>query len=108
MLRRVRGDKPQHTNRSLYYDRLSEVLTAKEQLKEYSKDPGKLAALRRDKAGLLKLQTMAKSTEKQLRALGKRKKAATSEAEKKAVEQRMEAIYRRFNARYRSVVLEAQ
>jgi len=105
-VRRLAGGKSEFANSGLYRERSREVLTAREQLKHYRGDPKKLAEVRRDKAGLLKLRGLTAISEKRLRVLRKRLKRARTDAARDRIKWLMRQIHTRFNARYRVVVLQ--
>lgn len=100
MIRKVYGTPGMSQTTGDYYKARDAIAITDAQLKHYLDEPEKVARIRQEYAFELRLLPQMKLAEKQLRAIRKSKKKATSPEEVRALDERAKAVMDRFNRLY--------
>ena len=108
VLRKVYGAPGRGTLVSDFYERMEAVQVTDKQLKHYKEDPVKMAEVRKQRAGEVRLLGDMKLAQSQLRKIRKQIKAAEksgNEVGLKSAREREEVVMRRFNRAYNQKML---
>jgi hypothetical protein len=101
-VRRVAGQKSEYSDSQAYFKNVTEVLTARAELKEYQGTPY-FKGLREDLKSEISLIPQAENIEKELRKLRKLRRAATAAGDQnrvKMLEKKITELYVKFNSLY--------